>query len=403
MIPTVNIKDYHFELPTKKIALYPLKNRDESKLLVVDRTQQSVGDNNFYNLHNVIDDNYHLVVNNTKVIPARFYLKRKNEKIVEIFCLNPVLPSIDPQISLIEKNTVVWNCILKGKKIKPGDKFTNFSDSVTSLQAEVLDIIDSHFEIKFEWDEDLSFFEIIQILGSIPLPPYIERERESEEIDKDRYQTVFAKENGSVAAPTAALHFTEEVFKNLKKKNIKISEVLLHVGSGTFKPIFTDTVNEHPMHEEFFSVSIKLIIDLIASVKKGKKILAVGTTSVRTLESLMIFAEKLSLGYKGKVYIEQWEAYEYNPVDKLKLLEILKDYLIKNDFTKIIGYTQLCIIPSYRFRIIDSMITNFHQPYSTLILLLAAFMGKDLWHKSYEHALNNDYRFLSYGDSSIIL
>ena len=269
------------------------------------------------------------------------------------------------------------------------------------MKVKVLDIIESHFELQFNWLEDVSFFEIINELGNIPLPPYIERDLE--ENDKERYQTVFAKENGSVAAPTAALHFTDNVFNNLNNKNITYSEILLHVGAGTFKPLFVEMVEEHPMHEEFFSISFEFIEDLIAQVRSNKKILAVGTTSVRTLESLMIFSQKLLNGYTDNVFIEQWENYGMKFENRLTLLNNLKKYMINNDLTKLIGYTQLIIVPGYKFKIVDSIITNFHQPYSTLILLVAAFMGDELFKSAYKFALENDFRFLSFGDSSIIL
>ena len=400
-IPKINIKDYNYDLPIEKIALHPLENRDDSKLQVINRLDNSFKIEKFNNLHNVIDNKYHLVFNNTKVIPARFFMQRKNNKVVEVFCLNPIEPSIDPQISLLAKNKVIWNCILKGKKIKIGDRFSNLSENFKSLEAKVLDIVESHFTIEFNWKEDSSFFEIINLLGTIPLPPYIERELE--ENDKERYQTVFAKENGSVAAPTAALHFTEYVFNNLKNNKITYSEILLHVGAGTFKPLFVELVEEHPMHEEFFSVSLEFILDLIEHVKANKKILAVGTTSVRTLESLMIFSQKLLNGYKGNVFIEQWENYNYTFDNRLNLLINLRDYMINNKLNKLIGYTQLIIVPGYKFKIVDSIITNFHQPYSTLILLVAAFIGDELFKEAYKFALENDFRFLSYGDSSIII
>ncbi len=401
MIPKININDYNYVLPAEKIALYPLENRDESKLQIINRADNSFKIDKFSNLHKVIDNTYHLVFNNTKVIPARFYMERKNNKIVEIFCLNPILPSIDPQISLLAKYKVTWNCILKGKKIKIGDEFKNISKEYNTLSAKVLDIIESHFTLEFNWTEDASFFEIINSLGQIPLPPYIERDLE--ESDKTRYQTVFAKEDGSVAAPTAALHFTEKVFKNLKENNITYNEILLHVGAGTFKPLFVELVEEHPMHEEFFSVSLEFLEDLIVQVKSRKKILAVGTTSVRTLESLMIFSQKLLNSYEGEVFIEQWESYEMKFEDKLSLLKNLKKYMMNKNLKRLIGYTQLIIVPSYKFKLVDSVITNFHQPYSTLILLTAAFMGDDLFKEAYQFALENDFRFLSYGDSSIIL
>lgn len=399
-IPKIDLDDYFYELPDCKIAEYPLHKRDESKLLVINRNHNTINEDIFKNMPQIIDDKYHIVFNNTKVIPARFHLQRSNGKIVEIFCLNPEYPSNDPQIALVSKKSVIWNTLIRGRKIKVGEILTNPFAKVSSLKCEILHK-DETFQIKFEWDEDLSFFEILNELGSIPLPPYIKRE--IEESDSERYQTIFAKFNGSVAAPTAALHFTDDILNQLKIKNINTSELVLHVGAGTFKPLSSEIIEEHTMHQEFFSISKSTIIELKSSIENNKKILAVGTTSVRTLESLMIFAEKLINGFKGNIFISQWEVYEQTESDKLKLINTILEYLELKKLEAFSGETQLIILPGYKFRIVDSIITNFHQPKSTLILLVAAFMGQALWKKSYEFALNNNFRFLSYGDSSIII
>lgn len=399
-IPKINLDDYFYELPDNRIAEYPLSERDKSKLLVIDREKKEIKESVFYNLPEIVSNEFHFVFNNTKVIPARFYLKRANGKIVEIFFLNPEYPSIDPQISLVSKKSVVWNCLVRGKRIKENEILSNPFEKFPSLKAVIIEK-DETFKIKFTWEEDLSFFEVLSVLGNIPLPPYIKRE--IEELDKNRYQTVFAKYDGSVAAPTASLHFTDEILEKLRNLGVNSSELLLHVGAGTFKPLSSNSIEEHTMHQEFFSVSKNTIIDLISALKNGKKILAVGTTSIRTLESIMVFSEKLMNGYQGKVFIEQWEVYYQNNNNKLELLEYLLKYMKENNLDNLTGETQLIIIPGYKFRIVDSIITNFHQPKSTLILLVAAFMGRELWKDSYQFALENDFRFLSYGDSSIIL
>jgi S-adenosylmethionine:tRNA ribosyltransferase-isomerase len=401
MIPEINLTDYYYELPKEKIALYPLENRDNSKLLVINRINQSVGDEIFKNLPDLINESYHLVLNNTKVIPARFHLIRpKKNTIAECFLISPTMPSADPQISLIQKNKVRWKCLMRGKKIKVGEQFYQKINENLEIYCVITKIIESNFEIEFTWNNDLSFFEILNKLGSIPLPPYIERE--IEEIDKSRYQTVFAKNLGSVAAPTAALHFTDEVLEKLKQKNIQISEILLNVGAGTFKPIFFEDISEHKMHEELFTIDKEVIESLLFSVKSEKKILSVGTTTVRTLESLMIFSEKLQNSNPDKIFISQWDAYYSKKVDKISSLENVIKYMEENNLKKLTGSTELLIMPGYQFRLIDALITNFHQPHNTLILLVSAFMGKELWQKSYNYALKNNYRFLSYGDSSII-
>ena len=399
-IPEINLEDYYYELPENRIAEYPLDERDNSKLLVINRNNDNVSERVFSDLPDIINENFHIVFNNTKVIPARFYLQRPNDKIVEIFCLNPEYPSPDPQISLVSKSSVTWNCLIRGKRIKVGETLTNPFPNITSIQAKILSKAET-FSITFEWTENLSFYEVLTELGSIPLPPYIKRE--IEESDKERYQTIFAKYDGSVAAPTAALHFTNETIEKLKSKEINSSELILHVGAGTFKPLTSNKIEEHTMHQEFFSISKSTIVELKNAIENNKKILAVGTTSVRTLESIFIFAEKLINEYNDKCFINQWEVYEQNEESKLKLINEIIKYMDKNHLDTLSGETQLIIIPGYKFRFVDAMITNFHQPKSTLILLVAAFTGKELWQKSYHFALENNFRFLSYGDSSIIL
>lgn len=399
-IPELNLEDYYYELPDEKIAKFPLEKRDESKLLIINKKNKNISEDIFKNIENIIDDSYHIVYNNTKVIPARFFMSRENGKIVEVFCLNSISPSNDPQISLLSKKEVVWNCLIRGRKIKVGETLKNNFGSVESLKGEIISKGES-FHIKFTWEESISFFELLQQLGNIPLPPYIHRELE--ESDKERYQTIFAKYDGSVAAPTAALHFTDDLINKLKARNVNFSELVLHVGAGTFKPLSSDKIEEHTMHQEYFSVSLETIEEIYQAKKENKKILAVGTTSVRTLESLIIFAEKILNSYEGNVFISQWEVYNQKETDGILLLETLIKYMKKHNLKVLSGETQLIIIPDYKFRIVDAIITNFHQPKSTLILLVAAFIGKELWESAYNFALNNDFRFLSYGDSSIII
>jgi S-adenosylmethionine:tRNA ribosyltransferase-isomerase len=398
-IPDVNLEDFHFDLPKHKIAEFPLKDRSKSKLLVVNRETYSIEEKNFFNLSSIIDSNHHLVFNNTKVINARLFVKKDTGGAAEVLLLNPLYPSNDPQITLNNPEMVQWKCMIGGKKIEPGRILYSIDDS---LKIKVIEKDKNIGICEFNWDNNKSFIDILDEIGKIPLPPYIERELIED--DSITYQTVYAKDPGSVAAPTAGLHFTDKILSQLKQNGTTISELTLHVGAGTFQPIQTDNIKEHEMHKELIHVSKQQLDEIVEALEQSRKIVAVGTTSIRTLESLAIFGEKLEKDPEIKQFdVQQWDPYNNTILHSLKSMKNVQSWMMRNKLDNILGETGLIIIPGYEFRIVDHLITNFHQPESTLILLVVAFLGKQLWQKSYNYALVNDFRFLSYGDSSILM
>jgi len=394
------IKDYDYNLPHKKIAEFPLKERDQSKLLVYQ--DDEVVDDYFFNLPQYIPDESTLILNNTRVIEARILFQKPTGALIEIFCLEPFHQTIEQSLSSTEN--VQWLCLIGGaSKWKHGQilqKEIVINGESVHLNAKYVNKQADSFIIEFSWQTDHSFAEILHAAGAIPLPPYIKRNVTEE--DKERYQTIFGNHDGSVAAPTAALHFTKKVFQNLSEKNIDTEYITLHVGAGTFKPVKTETVAEHEMHKEPFTVSIDVLKKIIAS----KKIIAVGTTSLRTLETIYWLGAKLiNKLIEEEWTLQQWEAYDleknYSPVTTEQSLKALVNWLEENHQTELHCNTSLIIVPGYQFKIPQGLITNFHQPQSTLLLLVSAFIGDD-WKKVYQHALENNYRFLSYGDSSLL-
>ena len=393
------IKDYTYELPHNRIAEFPLEERDKSKLLVYKNAK--ITDDQFYNLPQHLQPGTTVVLNNTRVIEARILFQKQTGGVIEIFCLEPYQQSIEQAMQ--QKEKAVWKCLIGGaSKWKTGQilqKSFSSSDQF-HLFAKYIDKKEDYFLIGFEWQpSQLSFVEVLHATGAIPLPPYIKRS--AEKMDSERYQTVFSKHEGSVAAPTAALHFTQKTFEELKVKNVRVDYVTLHVGAGTFKPVKTETIAAHQMHSEPFAVKKELIERLITS----EKIVAVGTTSLRTLESLYWLGLKIKQTATDEFELGQWEAYEldqqYGNVSYKESLQNLLSWMKTHDANEIHCKTSLIIVPGYQFKIPAGLITNFHQPQSTLLLLIAAFIGED-WKKVYQHALNNDYRFLSYGDSSLL-
>lgn len=394
------IKDYDYNLPHEKIAGFPLRERDRSKLLIYENGK--LKDDQFFNLYTHLPENTTLVLNNTRVIEARVLFKKLTGGVIEIFCLEPYQQTIEQSLSLTGK--VQWQCLIGGaskwkhgqtlqKEILIGDKTVQLNANYISKQAD-------SFIIEFSWREQYSFAEVLHAAGAIPLPPYIKRDATEE--DKERYQTIFSKQEGSVAAPTAALHFTETVFKKLSDKNIDTEYITLHVGAGTFKPVKTETVAEHEMHKEPFTVSV----DALKKIVSSKEIIAVGTTSLRTLETIYWLGVKQINGLiQDDWALQQWEAYDlekdYPGISVEESLNALINWLKENHQTELHCQTSLIIVPGYQFKIPVGLITNFHQPQSTLLLLVSAFIGED-WMKVYQHALENDYRFLSYGDSSLL-
>lgn len=396
MIKNIKIKDYTYDLPDHKIPKYPLEKRDESKLLIY--KDSNISQAKFKNISDYIPSDYRLVRNNTKVIYARLLFKKETGASIEIFCLNPYKPA-EYNLSFDSKNKNQWLCIVGNlKKWKTGKLEMSFGDkSQYKFFAEKIKTVGDSQLIEFTWTGDLSFAEVLDKVGKIPIPPYLKRD--SEEKDKKTYQTVYSKIKGSVAAPTAGLHFTNEVMENLKAKNIFVSEITLHVGAGTFKPVKSETIAGHQMHTEHFFVQKKQIQNIYNSIGK---ILAVGTTTLRTLESLYWIGVNILHNKDNFNFVEQWQPYNNSAdISTKKSLEAILNYMENSKFDYLQASTQIIIVPGYEFKIVDILITNFHQAQSTLLLLVGAFIGED-WRKVYEYALKSDFRFLSYGDSSLL-
>ena len=394
-----NISEFTYTLPEDKIAKKPIAVRHSSKLLVYNKG--SIIDESFSNCPNYVPTNTLLIFNNTKVIHARIIMQKSTGARIEIFCLEPYSPKNYEEIFL-KKQTCSWKCIIgNAKKWKDGFLSSTFSiqGKQITFTASKIDQIDDTSIIEFSWNDSFTFSEILDEIGKIPIPPYLNRE--SEEIDNLQYQTIYAKHEGSVAAPTAGLHFTDSVLQKFENKQIQTSQVTLHVGAGTFKPVKTDTYTAHIMHHEYFIVTK----DLIQKINEGNKVItAVGTTSVRTLESLYWLGVKLVQNSNSSIEeLSQWEPYELpQDISLQESFSKLLEYIETKNLKDIKAYTQIMIVPGYTFRVVTSMFTNFHQPQSTLLLLISAFIGEN-WKTVYEHALHNDYRFLSYGDSSLLI
>lgn len=400
-VKQIQIAEYNYSLPDEYIAHYPLQQRDASKLLVWQNGE--IRDEKFGQISNHIPKDSLLVFNNTKVIQARLHFQKSTGAKIEIFCLDPIAPS-DYALNFAQRSECTWKCIVgNSKKWKSGllSKPLTINNQSVTLNAERLEANPGESIIRFSWDKEFSFSEIIEAAGIIPIPPYLNRE--TEQSDLERYQTVFSKIKGSVAAPTAGLHFTEKVFETFNAKNISRAEVTLHVGAGTFKPVKSDTIDGHDMHTEHILVKRSFIETLLN--QKGS-IISVGTTSIRTIESLFWMGVKVIATPSISVsdlHITQWTPYlEPCKIEKREALSALLNYMDKQQLGIIDSSTQIIIAPGYTFRIMDGMITNFHQPQSTLLLLISAFLG-DKWKDIYQHALDNNYRFLSYGDSNLYL
>ena len=399
MIPHIDTQLYDYELPEEKIARYPLERRDNSKLLTY--KHGTIGQTTFNKLLDHLPTNATLVFNNTKVIRARLKLQKETGAQIEIFCLEPIEP-IDIQQSFATTSCVKWKCIIgNSKKWKEGSlrkTLTNGTIS-TTLSATRISIVDNTSIVEFSWDNRvLTFADIIDLVGVTPIPPYLNRE--TEDIDTERYQTVYSEHKGSVAAPTAGLHFSDEIMQELRSHGHQLINVTLHVGAGTFKPVQTKEISSHIMHTEHIVVE-RSAIEMLRN--NSAPLFAVGTTSVRTLESLYWLGVKLHIGEDISNGLEQWDAYRLPTDIPVKTaLDALIALLDKNKTDILNNQTQIMIVPGYKFRIVKGLITNFHQPHSTLLLLIGAFVG-DKWHEIYDYALNNDFRFLSYGDSSILI
>ena len=421
MMEPLYIADYNYPLPDERIAKYPLAERDQSKLLVY--KQGRVSEDRFYNIGDYIVPGSLLVYNNTRVIQARLEFHKKprveqtetGEEVkqgarIEIFCLEPLSPR-DYQLSLSSTRGCVWKCMVgNAKKWKEG----NLSLTLSSREGTELEVraykeeqMGNTYAVRFEWDgEQVSFAEVLDAVGELPIPPYLNRK--TEESDLRTYQTVYSRIKGSVAAPTAGLHFTERVLDDLHKRGIETTELTLHVGAGTFLPVKTADANEHTMHTEIIAVPKTTICQIIGQLGK---IVAVGTTSMRTLESLYFIGKKLRASDKPAyrdietIHVGQFEPYEEAPenesVSSQEALQAIVDYLEVTGQETLHAETQIMIKPGYQFHVVDQLITNFHQPQSTLLLLVSAFVDGD-WKTIYDYALGHGFRFLSYGDSSIL-
>ena len=403
MEPVIRIEDYNYNLPDGRIAKYPLEYRDSSKLLIYNNGNLS--ESVFRNIYEYLPSDSLMIFNNTRVVPARLFFRKETGAVIEIFCLEPVLPN-DYALSFACNAECSWNVVIgNAKKWKSGDVYfmcdgTHQDAAKLNLRAELVSKGDNNGSVvKFKWDGGCSFSEVLDICGRIPIPPYLKRD--TEELDYDRYQTLYAKIKGSVAAPTAGLHFTDGVFEYIDGKNIHRDNVCLHVGAGTFVPVKSEFISDHVMHTEPIEVSKQLLVNILDSIDKVRKIIAVGTTSTRSLESLYFAGVHcIERGVPGDVL--QWEPYskEHNYSAK-EAIAALVEYMDANSLDKLVIRTGIIIVPSYKFRIVDILVTNFHQPQSTLLLLISAFVGGE-WQKIYNYALNNDFRFLSYGDSSLL-
>ena len=394
-VKQINISDYNYELPDERIAKFPLEKRDSSKLLTY--ISGNVSTNVFSSLPEILPANSCLVFNNTRVIQARLEFFKSTGSRIEIFCLEPQDPS-SYELSLSSTQSCVWKCMV-GNLIKWKAEVLKKEVGTDNLilEAERLETNGNTSFIKFSWNNGVSFAEVLDLLGELPIPPYLNRK--TQESDKTTYQTVYSKVKGSVAAPTAGLHFTPEVISALHGKGIKTMELTLHVGAGTFQPVKAEEIGGHAMHAEKIEVSKDFIENIIENLGN---IVAVGTTSVRTLESLYYLGVQLHSG-DTKLLVNQWEPYENkSELSPKESLQAILNYMEQTQSNILYATTQIMIVPGYKFNIVNILITNFHQPKSTLLLLLAAFIG-DKWRELYKYALENDYRFLSYGDSSVLI
>jgi len=401
----LSISDFTYNLPAEKIAKYPLEERDNSKLLVF--KEGKITESVYRNLDEFLPGDALLIFNNTKVVEARLIFEKPTGGVIEVFCLEPDNQYTDISAAMIKKEKVRWKCLIGGaSKWKHGTslkKTVRTNEGEFVLEATIVKRLPDCFIVELNWQPaKLSFAEMLHFAGIIPLPPYLQRN--AEENDKNRYQTIYARHNGSVAAPTAGLHFTETVFNKLAAKNIHREFVTLHVGAGTFKPVKSEKMAEHEMHAEFIEVSADTVQNIIYYL--DKTIVAVGTTSLRTIESLYWMGVKLMKqpdAAINEISIDQWDPYEidYEGISAKEALESLHTWMIKNQLTRLLAKTQILIAPGYNLKVAKGIITNFHQPKSTLLLLIAAVAG-DKWRNIYNYALDNDFRFLSYGDGCLL-
>lgn len=403
-VQNISIEDYNYPLPDERIAKYPLSERDASKLLVLkgNRLQPS----HFKNIGDFLPNDSLLIFNETKVVRARLQFTKESGANIEIFCLEPISGNGDYQLAFSSESPSLWKCLVGNSRRWKSDVLSldlKVNGKDATLYAERTEKNDNYSVIKFSWEPaQLSFAEVLEAAGEIPLPPYLHRE--AEESDRERYQTVFAKHEGSVAAPTAGLHFTNDLIDKLKSSGISFEEVTLHVGAGTFRPVSSETIGEHEMHSETIVIRKSCIENLIRNC--DKTIIPVGTTSMRTIESLywiglMLIEEGME---ERRLHLEQWFPYKERATlpSAEESLSAITEYMTRHDMSELHASTALMIAPSCKINVAKALITNFHQPKSTLLLLVSALIGEK-WKEAYQYALDHDFRFLSYGDSCLFL
>lgn len=398
----IKISDYNYPLPDERIAKFPLPVRDQSKLLVYRHGE--VSETRFTSLPDYLEAGELMIFNNTKVIQARLHFRKETGALIEIFCLEPIQPN-DYVLNFQQTSHAAWLCMIGNlKKWKEGSlhKEMNVKGHTITLTATRGECRGTSHWVDFTWDNpEITFADILEVFGELPIPPYLNRE--TQESDKETYQTVYSKIKGSVAAPTAGLHFTERVLQALRDKGVDLEEVTLHVGAGTFKPVKSKEIEGHEMHTEYISVNRQTIEKLIAH---GGKAIAVGTTSVRTLESLYYIGVTIAShpdAGQEELHVRQWQPYETHPtMTTVESLQQILDYMKRHELEALHTSTQIIIAPGYTYHIVQKMVTNFHQPQSTLLLLVSAFVKGD-WQTIYDYALAHDFRFLSYGDSSLLI
>lgn len=401
MEPVIKIKEYTYLLPKNKIAKFPLEHRDDSKILIF--RDNCIGESKFANLDELLPSNSFMVFNNTMVVPARLLFKKESGAQIEVFCLEPHKP-VEYNLSFASIGSCSWVAVVgNASKWKRNEIYFDIANHANladlDLRATLEGKINDKFIVNFTWKGTGTFSEVMELCGKVPIPPYLNRDTVEE--DKERYQTLYAKIKGSVAAPTAGLHFSDRVLSNIDKRGIGRAQIALHVGAGTFIPVKSDEIKDHKMHSEPFSISIELIKRLLSQLINSHPIVAVGTTTARSLESLYWLGIQC-LNEKVPGNITQWEPYnQESELSTVEALNSLISWMERNNVETLERKTEIIIVPGYRFKVIDILITNFHQPESTLLLLIAAFTGEK-WRDIYNYALSKEFRFLSYGDSSIL-
>lgn len=401
----IQIHEFRYDLPDERIARFPLEIRDQSKLLIY--KNKAIQEDIYHHISSYIPENSLVIFNEAKVIHARLYFRKKTGAQLELFCLEPDVRYPDITTAMMQEKEVYWKCLIKGANKWKNDDALILDTESNSIQAKAYKIRKegNSFIIRFTWEADITFSEFLEEAGKIPIPPYLKRE--SEKSDDIRYQTIFAKNEGSVAAPTASLHFTESILEGFRKKNIDMEHLTLHVGAGTFMPVKSEKMEGHEMHSEWIEIPLDLLKRVKKQIERKEKTIAIGTTSTRTIESVYWIGVQILRGEWNEekeqgIAVEQWYPYEKeDEFSSLESVNALINYLDEKKVTKLITRTQLIIAPGYDFKMIDGIITNFHQPSSTLLLIISALVGEN-WKTIYRYALDNNFRFLSYGDGSLL-